>query len=450
MTRLTESLGTWVAGLRYEDLPPKVVRAAKRQILGILGAAYAGTRMATADGLHRGVAAMGDREEATVVGGAKRLSTSMRNAAMANSFLSQILEWEDFLLLSHAGASVVPAALAVAEARGRSGRELLTAIVAGDEIVGRSGEVMQDGTNLGNAVPNHQIEAALVAGKLLGLDAVRLADAVGISCTQPQTTSLIAWTAPAKGMLTGWPVATGVTAAQLAEAGVIGSHDVLDNPLGFVSRASDVDDPARLQLLTAGLGSDWRTETLIVKPYPADGFIMTAIDAAIDLHRTSGVRAGDVASLTAYINVPFAATSTLFSEGKQAIYDTIRDRRDWTYIALQYDGYYPIAAALTDGELSWRQWTDDRLYSPEIHALMRKIKLVPDVVVGVWGAEINVVTTDGRTLVKRVDCIKEVDAAAKLREGADGLIPGSRIDDIVAAVEGLESLPDVRQLTAFL
>jgi 2-methylcitrate dehydratase PrpD len=448
--RLTETLGEWVAGLRYEDLPSVVVAAAKEQLLGILGAAYAGTRMSTADGLHAAVAAFGDREEATVIGGARAaLKTSMRSAAMANSFLSQILEWEDFLILSHAGAAVVPTALAVAEARARNGRDLLVALVAGNEVVGRSGEVMEDGTNLGNAVANHQIEVALIAGKLLGLDATGLADAVGVSCTQPQTSSLIAWTAPAKGMLTGWPVCTGITAAQLAEAGVIGSHDVLDNPLGFVSRISDVESADRLQLLVKDLGTDWRTETIVLKPYPADGFIMTAIEAGIRIANTPGFSVDDVTEVVVYANVPFAATATLFSEGKMDIYAKIADRRDWTYIALQYDGLHTVAAALRYGRLTWAEWQDDAIHDEAVLGLLGKIRLVPDVVVGVWGAEIVARTSAGE-FREKVMCITPPRGADKLREGADGLLPAGRIGQIADMVAHLEDVDDVRALTSLL
>lgn len=451
MTRLTEELADWVHGLRYEDLPGAVVDATKREILGILGAAYAGLRMETSAGLHDAVRAFGDRPESTVIGGAHRERSSMRTAAMANSFLAQILEWEDWVLLSHAGASVVPTAFAVAEARGASGKDLVTAIAAGNEVVGRSGEVMQDGTNLGNAVPNHQLEVPLVAGKLLGLDPTRLADAIGVACTQPQVSSLIAWPAPAKGMLTGWPVQVGVTAAQLAEAGVIGSHDVLDNPLGFVGRTSDVPSPERLELLTEGLGDEWRTETLIVKPYPADGFAMTAIAAAIQVHERlaeDDLAPSDVDEVTAFINVPYAATSTLFSEGKTEIYDKIGSRRDWTYIALQYDGAYPVARALVDGRFGWEQWADEKVLDPDIRGLVEKVTLVPDLVVDVWGAEVHVRTSDGRTITSdRLTCIEKVDAAEKFRAGADGLLTDGKITRIVEDVGSLEGLERVRDLT---
>src|SRR5205823_4114235 len=126
-------------------------------------------------------------------------------AASVTRVLAQILEWEDWTFLAHSGASIVPVALAAGEQAEASGRDVLTAIVAANEILARAGGVLTDAVNTGNALAVHQIETTLVAGKLLGLSAEELQDALGIACTQPQMTSIISWTAEAKGRPTGCP-----------------------------------------------------------------------------------------------------------------------------------------------------------------------------------------------------------------------------------------------------
>src|SRR5438067_2129641 len=95
--------------------------------------------------------------------------------------------------------------LAVGELAGASGATVLTAIVAGNEIVARAGEFLTDVLHTGNALAIHQLELPLLAAKLLGLEPDGLRDASGIACTQPQVTSIPAWTADAKGLLTGAP-----------------------------------------------------------------------------------------------------------------------------------------------------------------------------------------------------------------------------------------------------
>src|SRR5206468_5247356 len=143
------------------------------------------------------------------------------------------------------------------------------------------GLLLFDGLNVGNSVPNHQVETAVVAGKLMGLGRTRIADAVGVSCMQPQTTANASWPAPAKGLLTGWPVHTGVTAAELAAAGVVGKHDILENTFGYFYRLSDIERPEEMAVVTGGAevngqvmpelprgpGDKWAVETLISKEF---------------------------------------------------------------------------------------------------------------------------------------------------------------------------------------
>src|SRR5205823_3103879 len=134
----------------------------------ILAVIYAGSTMTPGVKLASAVRSFQDRPEATVIG-RNRFGTSARQAAMANSFLAQLLEWEDWTFLAHSGASIVPVVLAVGELAGASGATVLTAIVAGNEIVARAGEFLTDVLHTGNALAIHQLELPLLAAKLLGL-----------------------------------------------------------------------------------------------------------------------------------------------------------------------------------------------------------------------------------------------------------------------------------------
>ena len=255
-------------------------------------------------------------------------------------------------------------------------------------MLARSGEVLTDVLHTGNAVPTHQIEVPLIAGKLLGLDTGRLQDAVGICCTQPQVTSIPAWTADAKGLLSGWPVLTGVEAALYARAGISGRRDILESPAGYCYRVSDIASPRRLDLLIDGLGEDWRFDAehneLFTKRYP---------DRRLPAHRRAGrdrivlagqsrrhrVRLPDgVKRLSVRMPWVMAATATMFTKDTKEIYDRIRTRPDWTYIPLLFDGKYPLAAALANRRLTWREYRPKVIFDPVVQALIDKIELVPD------------------------------------------------------------------------
>lgn len=476
---VTRQLSDWVAGLSYGDVPQAQVAAAKHQIKSILGATYAGNVTEPAANLRDEVAAWEEPGAATVLG-ETTFQTSPRAAALANSFLSQALEWEDWTYLAHSGAAVVPAALAAAEhaaAEGEDvgGKELLTAVAAGNEILARFGGVMTDILHSGQAVPLHQIELPLVAGSLMGLDADGLQDAAGVAATQPQLTSLPSWTAGGKGMITAEPAETSVRAAQLAAAGVSGRGDQLENPLGYMYRVSDVRDPRDLEAAMEGLGSRWRFReaTYFDKRYPCDGFTLTAVHATLQVRRKlveEGVDPSDPAaieSIRVHQNLPMASTATMFSEGREKLLDRVLDpdQPGWTYTALLFDGRYPILAALLHGELGHGQYKEAAIADGRVRTLWDRVYGAPDLSMGVFGAEVSVTPSGGSTVRARVGaregtgstvgCIQEdvnegFSPQDKLEAAAGPVRSDGDLEAIGAAVDELETYDDVRSFTALL
>jgi 2-methylcitrate dehydratase PrpD len=461
---VTRILAEWVAGLEPSAVPAGAIASAKEQITSILGATYAGSVMGPGIKTARAVKGWGEHGPSTVIG-KNRYRASARNAAMVNSYLAQILEWEDWTFIAHSGASIVPVALAAGEEAGSSGAEILAAVVAANEILARAGDVLTDAVNTGNALAVHQIETTLVAGKLLGLDAGRLQDALGIACTQPQMTSIPSWTADAKGMLTAWPAATAVTAALLAREGMSGSRTILENPLGYCYRISDVASPRRLARMVEGLGEVWRFDAarneLFTKRWPTDGFQLTAVDAILRLRNgplASIPRAGlldAIRRIEMRVPLVMAATASMFSEGKagqQALFDRVTDpsRPDWTYIALLFDGVWPVAAALADGELTYRQYRDDKLGDPVIRTLADRVDEIPDVTMGVFGATARVELSNGEAHEQFVDCIENFDVREKLDIGAAELKSPSEIQAILDGITHLEDFANIRDFTALL
>ena len=472
---VTKILAEWVHGLDYGQIPAAEIQVAKDQLKSILGVAYAGLTMEPGMRLRDAVQAFDDKKEATVIGGAgARFRTSARHAAMANSFLAQILEWEDWTFLTHSGAAIVPVALAAGEVGHASGRDVLAAIVAANEILARAGEFLTDVIHTGNAQSVHQLELPLVAAKLLGLDAARMRDASGIACTQPQVTSIASWTADAKGMLTGAPAQTAVLAAELARAGLSGRRDLLENPLGYFYRVADVGSPRRLERAVKDLGSDWRfARQYFNKRYPTDGFQLPAVHAMLDV-RSQILAANptlDPADLPGaveriFVRIPLvmAASATMFGKGKQALLDRVLDpaEPDWTYIALLFDGPYPLVAALLDGELTQRQYRTAAIGKVKASELYERVEMVPDLSMGVFGAEVTV-TVGATEHESFVACIREDtgNGFVNVNDGfsaddkfhltaAEALPSFADRQAILDAIDDLESFTDIGDFTAKL
>ena len=461
---VTRRLAEFVAGIDYGALPAGTVASAKEQLKSIIGAMYAGSRMPPGVKFGRAVRSFGDAAEATAIG-ADCFRTSARHAALINSVWAQVLEWEDWTFMIHSGASIVPTALAVGERAGASGKDVLAAIVAGNEILARSGPVLTDVIHAGNAVPNHQLEIPLVAGKLLGLDTGQLQDALGIACTQPQVTSIPAWTADAKGLLSGWPVLTGVEAAQYAAAGISGRRDIIESPGGYAYRVSEFATPKMLEHLVDGLGSTWhfdeKRNELFTKRFPTDGFQLTTVQAILDIVNNQGREVfhsvprerlpQTVKRIEVRIPWVMAASATMFSKDRDSeMYERIRNEPDWTYIALLFDGKYPVAAALANRRLTWREYQDEVIFDPVVQALIEKVALIPDLAMGVFGAEGRVELEDGRTFTSNQGCIEDFPVEEKLHDGAEGILDGRQIDAIVRAIDELERFDDVSEFVRLL
>lgn len=412
---LTRRLAEWVDGLTFDRLGAEQIALATAQLKNILGVTVTGGTMPPGRRFARTTLGFTDGD-ATVVGFED--SAPPHEAAMVNSYLAQVLEWEDWTNLAHSGAAVVPAALAAGEAGDASGRELLTSIVAGNEVLARVSPFMTDLLNTGQALPIHQIEVPLVAGKLLGLSAEELQDALGIAATQPQLTSIPAWTADAKGMVTADPVASGVRAALLAHAGVSGRRDLIENPLGYAARISDVRSPVDMwpavaDLATSGEPVDtwgFRREKYYNKRYPVDGFTLTAVRAILEVRDkllAAGVDPTDpsaIESIRVHMNLPMASTATMFNETDPAVLDRVLDpeRPDWTHTALLFGGRYPLTAALLHGELTDDQYRQPAIADDRIRELWSAFEEAADLAVGVLGAQVSVTTADGSPFTSTV------------------------------------------------
>ena len=103
-----------------------------------------------------------------------------------------------------------------------------------------------------------------------------------------------------------------------------------------------------------------------------------------------------------------------------------------------------MAAALANRRLTFHEYGDDVISDPVVRALVDRVQLVPDVTMGVFGAEARLELADGRVFTSRQECIADFPVEEKLRIAADGVLPARRIRAILHAVDRLESFDDMR------
>ncbi len=298
----TYRLADWTHGLRFEALPASTVEAAANLLLDTIGSSIAAW---DAPGVRELRALMAEWTAGPSQVWIAGENLSPPAATLVNSAMAHALEFDDLHkeLPLHAGAVVVPAALAVAQAvPGATGRELVVAIVAGTEILARlaranlnyRGTAGFRGFNPTSIIAG--FGAAAVAGRLLGLDAAGIARAMGLSYAQASgNQQCIADGGLVKRMQPGFVAEAGVRAAWLARAGVTGAVDALEGKNGYfnVYEQGEYDAPA----LTAGLGEAFEIEKLAFKRYPVCGMAQPAVDSLRDLFEQPGFARENIASI---------------------------------------------------------------------------------------------------------------------------------------------------------
>ena len=312
----TRALAHFASTLRYADLPPAVVAKAEASTRDWLGVSlYGALRVDSGPVLALYAADESGKSTSTVIGGR---SASAELAALANGTAALSFEFEDVHIgsQSHPYATVQPAALAVAERTGASGRDFLTAVAIGNEIACRIGAAsrvrVRDGSYMASRRGLYPQQlfcvfgAAAAAGRLLGLNGDQMADALGIAGEQAAGTMQShvegAWTRRLHG---GLGAANGVRAALLAAAGVTGPRAFLEGKHGFYT-AFDLE--FHPEILVGRLGTAWEFLDVWYKAYPCATTAHGMLESVLTLVRSHGLTPDNVEKIIG-VQPPWSASA---------------------------------------------------------------------------------------------------------------------------------------------
>ncbi len=292
-----ERLAAFAVALRHDDVPARVRERAVLHLLDAVGCAYAASGLGEGVEARTVVVAAGGTPEADLIGARARVGASA--AALANGTLMHALDFDDTHpgSICHITTVVAPAALAVAQATGATGRDLVTAYVAGCETIARlgaaaDGEFHRRGFHATGVCG--VFGAAVAASRLLSLDAGQTTRALGIAGSfAPGLLEFLGDGSSTKRLHAGGAARAGVDAALLAAAGATGPAGVIDGRYGLF--ATHLGDPhvAAIAAQLDDLGTRWETAAMAIKPYPCCHFMHGALEALASL----AVTAADVASI---------------------------------------------------------------------------------------------------------------------------------------------------------
>ena len=365
MTQAVDRLVQHVIPTRYEDLPAPVVAAVKEFCLDTIGESVAGTTARYAAEMRAAVGEWGSGNEATVLGVGNRLPAGA--AAMVNAFHAHNQEFDCVheAAVVHPLTTVQSAALAYAErAGGVSGRELILALALGVDVAASIGMAAKTGLRFFRPATAGVFGATAAVGKLAGLDAVGLKNALGLAYAQNAGTmqSHIEG-GPALALQMGFAAGAAIRAVDLACAGLPGPHDVLEGPFGYFRLYEGEWD---LEPVWAELGTVWRITQVSHKPFPTGRAAHGGLDGILQMAAAHGLQADDVARLT--LSAPPLIHQLVGRPAKPGM--------DVTYARLCFQ--YVGALALLQGGVDVADFSPERLADPRLHAIAQRIELMAD------------------------------------------------------------------------
>jgi aconitate decarboxylase len=452
----TRRIAGFVSGLTYQEIPTEVRERIKLLMLDSLGCAIYGANLEWCRILRATLEKLDATRTTSIWGTNARLSSD--HAALVNGTQVQGFELDDVhrKAVLHVGAVTLPALMAVAESHAKlSGRDFLTAAVAGYEIGPRVGlcmgqEHIGQGWHSGATVGI--FSAAAGAARALGLDAERTVHALGIAGTQSSGLMAAQYGAMVKRMHAGRAAQSGLYGALLAANGFTGIVDVFEAPYGgFCTTFSRSQDRFNLNALSADLGQKFETMGIALKFYSCVGSNHTTLDALADIRKRRPFKLDEIKEVVVY--------------GSQVTADHV----GWPYkpeglTAAQLNLPFCVATLLLEGDVFVDEFTSDCVDDAARITLSRKVRVLHDPDITALGAahrhkvRVEVHFRDGTVERETREAPRgseqsfasTEDIVGKFRKLTRGVMTDKQRDALVEAVLTLESLPDSKRLAELM
>jgi 2-methylcitrate dehydratase PrpD len=445
----TGELASFLARVRFEDLPEEATERTKELFIDWVGSALAGKGARPVQALERFAETMGPGDGSSEIFVSRR-RTSPLFAALVNGAASHVVEQDDLHNASvfHPATVVFPAALAAAQQTGASGRDLITASAVGYEAGVRIGKVLGRSHykvfhTTGTA---GTLAAAAAVSYLLGADEETMLNALGSAGTQAAGLwEFLRDAADSKQLHTAKAAADGLLAAYLARDGFTGARRILEGDQGMAAGMSSDADPEKL---VEGLGEKWAVLETSFKFHASCRHTHPAADALLEAMKEHGLTADRISKVHARVH--------------GAAIDVLGPVTDPTTIhQSKFSMGFVLALIALKGSAGINDFTEEALKDPKLREFSRRVEMVLDPEVDAayperWIGLVEVETTGGEYITSRVDAPKGDPENTLSREEIENKVQtlatfrgGASADEIQRLIEqawDLDQQPSVRNL----
>jgi hypothetical protein len=450
MASLSRTLARWVVGLKYEDLPREVVDRAKGVTLQSLASVLLGSQTAPGQQAVKLIS----EEEAGVRNGATIMVAGSKatkgGAAFANSEMAFAGgKWDTFRMLTHPGTSIVPGAFVAAETAGVSGKDFLTGVAAGYEVMERMAAdfiptVMARGFHAG---PVFGIFGpAVAAAKIMGLDEEQVNSAIAL-CASLAAGNLEGARSGGRALREGAAVRNALLAVALAKQGHIGGETVLEGDAGFYHAYAGTNKgrltysfvgatQTSLDRITADLGKSWIFLETLYRIYSTAGYNIAHIDVTAKLCEEHDIQYRDVDRIEAVVNwLETQYPSPAFPSRREDGPPKPGNTPFYTAYGVVKRGYPLLRGVGAD--------PTGPDVPPEVLELTKRVTIIPSHTMTLFGPRITIFTRDGKSYTKQGTGREFIwdfeEHARRIREVIPGLpIPGAQFENMISTCRELD------------
>ncbi len=373
---LTKRLAEFFLTSGLQDIPPSVIDTARKLTADTIGVGLNGSVHPEGLPIYEVVLESAGAEESVVWGHHEKVPAN--TAALVNGTFTHCIELDDTHRMTylHAGAFVVPTAVAVAEKAGASGEKFLYAIIAGYETAIRIALSVS---------PEHRLRgfhttatvgvfgSAMAASLLLNLNLEQTINALGLAGTQSAGLFQFLYDGSmAKRFHPGRSAQSGILAAQLAKNGFTGPREILEGSYGFGRVMSDKFDPDKI---TNQLGEHWHITEMGIKPYSACRFCHAPIDGALEIRKDPDFNLQTIESVEVL--------------GSQQLFDQTGNQEPETVMGAQLSTPFMVALALATGNVMPAD-VEKNVVDPQVKDLAKRVHVVVDTSLPINSREVHV------------------------------------------------------------
>jgi 2-methylcitrate dehydratase PrpD len=447
----TRALAESIASLKYTDLSSEVINKAKELILDNLGCQLAFATLPWSKIIYQYVQEKQGSKGCSTVS-YYGLKTIVEDAAFANAAFGHGFEMDDdeSHTTSHPGVVIIPAALAMGEAQGISGREFLVAVIAGYDTmlrVGMAARTMVNRSFHTTAVLG-PFGSAASTSKILGMNQDAILNALSIAASEAGGISEYAVSGGSvKRLHAGFASQSGVKASILAKLGVTGPVAPIEGKKGICQAFANEYYPEEI---TRELGKEFRIFWTGHKPYCCCQAQHSTIDAVSELTAEYSVKPDDIEEI-------------IVEQMPRDIIAVGNVIRPTDITSAQFCGRFGVALRILKGSNGFRDYNMQNIRNPELLEFSKKVKYVADLEMekmppGAAPTRLTMKLKNGVVYSKRIDYAKGMpqnplthrEIEDKFKDQATTVISDKKAEEIIKAVNNLDDLDNIQNLVKFL